>query len=245
MLRTQFTPRNLANLAGWWDASVASSITLNGTTVSNWADLSGNGRDAAQATAANQPTYTAKRNNLNVVSFDGASQFVRGSWQLTLTGQTVLAVASMTNSASQYGRLFTQTTTTNGTATGTANNDYNITGHYIPLLRDVANQRFASWRTGGPRTIVNVTYGNWNVWSSLYSESTISNAIDNGTAATYNGGTYNTTFNTFGIGSFLPAGGIDGWFGGSVAEVIVYSRALSSSEMIAIHTYLKRKWATP
>lgn len=38
-------------------------ITLNGSGVSNWADQSGNGKDAAQATAANQPTFAANALN--------------------------------------------------------------------------------------------------------------------------------------------------------------------------------------
>ena len=56
---TGFNPRSISGLAAWYDASAASSITLNGSTVSQWADLSGNGRNQSQATAASQPTYNA------------------------------------------------------------------------------------------------------------------------------------------------------------------------------------------
>lgn len=48
-----------ANLALWLDAEDAASITLNGSTVSQWNDKSGNGRNVSQATAALQPTYSA------------------------------------------------------------------------------------------------------------------------------------------------------------------------------------------
>lgn len=55
-----WTPDELgASLALWLDADDASTITLNGSKVSQWSDKSGNNRHAAQATAANQPTYTA------------------------------------------------------------------------------------------------------------------------------------------------------------------------------------------
>lgn len=43
----------------WFDAADSSTITLNGATVSQWDDKSGNGRHAVQATAASQPTYIA------------------------------------------------------------------------------------------------------------------------------------------------------------------------------------------
>jgi hypothetical protein len=55
-----WTPADLgASLALWLDADDASTITLNGSNVSQWDDKSGNGRNASQATAASQPTYLA------------------------------------------------------------------------------------------------------------------------------------------------------------------------------------------
>lgn len=42
----------------WLDASDSSSVTTSGSSVSAWNDKSGNGNNATQATAANQPTYT-------------------------------------------------------------------------------------------------------------------------------------------------------------------------------------------
>lgn len=57
--KTAWTPAQLSGLALWLDADDASTITLNGSTVSQWNDKSGNGRNASQATAANQPTYLA------------------------------------------------------------------------------------------------------------------------------------------------------------------------------------------
>lgn len=43
----------------WLDAADSSTITLNGSTVSEWRDKSGNARHAAQATAASQPQYNS------------------------------------------------------------------------------------------------------------------------------------------------------------------------------------------
>lgn len=65
-----WTPAKLgADLALWLDADDASTITLNGSTVSQWDDKSGNGRHATQATAANQPTY-------NLTEFNGKPALV-------------------------------------------------------------------------------------------------------------------------------------------------------------------------
>jgi len=48
-----------ADLALWLDASDASTITLNGSNVSQWDDKSGNGNHVSNATAATQPPYLA------------------------------------------------------------------------------------------------------------------------------------------------------------------------------------------
>jgi hypothetical protein len=82
-----------ADLALWLDAEDTSTITLNGSTVSQWDDKSGNGRNASQGSAALQPIYTT--NGLNgkpVLSFDGADD------ELTITssfalGETAAMVA--------------------------------------------------------------------------------------------------------------------------------------------------------
>jgi hypothetical protein len=57
-----------ASLALWLDAADASTITLNGSDVSQWDDKSGNDRHAVQATAASQPEYTGQH-----IQFDGST----------------------------------------------------------------------------------------------------------------------------------------------------------------------------
>lgn len=52
-----WTPANITT-ALWLDAADASTVILNGSTVSRWDDKSGNGRNAVQDTAAAQPTYS-------------------------------------------------------------------------------------------------------------------------------------------------------------------------------------------
>lgn len=70
-------PAREPDLQLWLDASDSSSVTLNGSTVSQWNDKSGNGNHATQTTAANQPTYTsAGLNGFNVITFDGTNDFM-------------------------------------------------------------------------------------------------------------------------------------------------------------------------
>ena len=63
---------SMIQTALWLDAADASTITLNGSTVSQWNDKSGNTRHASQATTANQPIISnTGLNSKRSVNFDG------------------------------------------------------------------------------------------------------------------------------------------------------------------------------
>lgn len=57
----------------WLDADDASTITLNGSTVSQWRDKSGKNRDVSQPSPTKQPVYANNiLNGLSALSFDGS-----------------------------------------------------------------------------------------------------------------------------------------------------------------------------
>lgn len=70
-----WTPAALgSDLALWLDAADAGRITLNGSTVSQWNDKSGNNRHVSQPTATNQPTYNLTGfNSRPALVFDGSN----------------------------------------------------------------------------------------------------------------------------------------------------------------------------
>ena len=71
-----WTPAQITTVL-WLDAADDNTITLNGSTVSQWNDKSGNARNATQETEANQPTFTVNGlNNKPVLTFDGSNDFM-------------------------------------------------------------------------------------------------------------------------------------------------------------------------
>jgi hypothetical protein len=68
-----WTPAKLSSLAMWLDAADSSTITLNGSTVSQWDDKSGNGYNVIQATSSSQPTYISTGFNSKPTLFFDAS----------------------------------------------------------------------------------------------------------------------------------------------------------------------------
>jgi hypothetical protein len=91
-----WTPAYLgASLALWLDAEDTDSITLNGSNVAQWSDKSGNDRHATQATAANQPTYTASAYaGKPALTFDGVNNNLEVNYNYSGDKATIYAVVS-------------------------------------------------------------------------------------------------------------------------------------------------------
>lgn len=76
-----FSPTSIPDLEIWFDASDVSTITHSSNSVSQWDDKSGNGRHLTQATSSKQPTTgSATINGLNVLSFDGTDDSMSCSY---------------------------------------------------------------------------------------------------------------------------------------------------------------------
>lgn len=71
-----FAPSDLSGLRGWWKADAITSPPVNGASLTNWTDSSGNSRTATQATSTNKPVYrdtgTFLPNGKPVVEFSSA-----------------------------------------------------------------------------------------------------------------------------------------------------------------------------
>jgi len=100
---SNWTPANITT-ALWLDAADASTITLNGTAVSQWNDKSGNSRNFSQATAGNQPVYSTNAlNGKNVVNFVSNDSLTRAVIPFNDLGNNSLyIVGNRTGRDNQY-----------------------------------------------------------------------------------------------------------------------------------------------
>lgn len=87
-------PRAISGLEVWYDAR--RGVTLNGTTVSDWADISGNAVNLSQSTAANQPGWAAP-NTQDTAPFRGhATVFWDGTKSMASTATSAFTSGAIT-----------------------------------------------------------------------------------------------------------------------------------------------------
>lgn len=117
-----FSPKSISNLVLWLRADLGTNTTTGGAAVTSWADQSGNGNNAAQGTAANQPTYvTNSANGRPGVHFDGVNDFMAGAVGGAVTREpfSIYAISKMTaGQANQQGGIVDVTTVGGLTNTG-------------------------------------------------------------------------------------------------------------------------------
>jgi hypothetical protein len=216
------------------DATDASTITLNSTTVSQWNDKSGNGRNFSQATAGNQPTYQASGiNSKPSVAFNGALN-------------NSMSASSVLSSGSTAGSIFwVQTTEEDPGSSSSSNNN----GCLIPNTWGSSSlDNHITWTDGNIYfsgfSTTRVTVGNPSV--SLTAPRILHHQSTNGSVAFYIDGSsfFTSASNTFAnpVSSKTLGGQPIYKFTGQVAELIVLSNIPTTTERQLIEGYLAHKW---
>ena len=218
-----WTPAQLPGLVAWWDAGDASTITLNGSNVSQWRDKSGNGRHFGQSTAANQPTY-------NATAMNGRPALVMGSG-IRMTGTvplddpcTIYSVAYLTTVGSGFRRII---------SSGNPN-----TGMFFGVYAGA----FATFFGNG--TVWNDTNANSSLFTvsapsvlGVVNQGAVATPYTNGNAQTNKVGTMvATTSTTLGEVSSQP-------WDGPISEIVIASSALSTDNRQKLEGYLAWKWS--
>lgn len=226
-----FDPRSVSGLALWLDPADISTVTLNGSKVSQINDKSGGGFHASQSTASLQPTYVRSgRSGKNTIRFGDVSWApLYGSMSGILTAQTVVSVFSY-SADSNFGRVFSQWVG--------ANNDYQPLGHYIPIYKSATNV-YSSYCNGNSRSSVTLSLNAWYVFSSTHNGVSISNRANMGTAVSeavpsfY----YSPTSYAWGAGAF-----VNNFFIGSCGDLLMWRRTLAPHELERVSRWLMAKW---
>jgi hypothetical protein len=221
----------------WLDAAEASTITLNGSTVSQWADRGPNGQTVTQPTAGLQPAYTASViNGLPVVRLNPA------------TNTNLRRVSSMLPSGSNQWSWFV------GSQGGANSTELFGWGTHACV-----GSRFGFWYGAaasiGMEACNTGTNATTAVWTST--PALISGVYTGGSVTNYsqwrNGVTnamtpFNpVTPNVPSVGQEFKVGGIptvaSGYVPASdIGEIVVLNTAATTAQRRAVEEYLAIKW---
>jgi hypothetical protein len=220
-----FTPRQIPDLAAWWDAADSASITVQ-TGVQQWADKSGNGRNLVQNTTNNQPLHgSVTLNGKPVVTFDGTNDSMGCSFTLNQPFACFFVYRYEASPATAKVVL------TMRFAGGSRCGEFQSSSSSAMSLFSGASLFLSN--VGAAMTA-------FNVWD--YEQNSTSSAIRlRKTGATSSGNAGANNGNGFSLAA--DGGASQSSFANvSVAEVCVYSRALAVSEADAVRKYLGTKW---
>ena len=232
-----FSPADLSP-ALWLDASDTSTITIStGSSVSNWADKSGNGYDMEQLTSTNQPdSGTRTLNGLNVIDFDGSNHFLDGGDILDLGTDAFSSFAVIqfddTGKGSPYGKHIAGSTD----------------GRY-GLLRDSGSLTAMYDSNPGNTSSASVANTSTNVMlvSTILNRdgafSTHKLRIDGTEEASVSFTDPGTSWDTSAPWRVGRYGISTNWdFDGVVAEIVMLPRTATIQEVSQIEFYLADKW---
>ncbi len=252
----QFDPRTIGEVAVWMDAADASTVTLNGSNISEWRSKVGS-LAAAQATASLQPAYTTSgQNGRNCVTFDGTGRrmtYNGGSansfWSFLHDGTTPYAVYWVGSATSPNTHTYLSDTRGAGGLNDGAglavNHDFGqVYGN--PTIRVLIRG------TGGivaqvDATLSSATVGAMELLGDL-SNATVGNRmrlrVNNGSqsSSSAGAGTLSTaapqgpmSLGSNGVGTLFA-------LNGRICEVLVYKGQITTAQASAVRRYLIRKW---
>lgn len=245
-----FNPSMLSSNVYWFDAADTSTITTSDSNLSSWANK-GTGTMTLNSRTGTITSGTSSQNGRNVISFAASSTLTSATTTIAYNGRATYFIV--------YQKR--------GNITGDFTNSI-----YLLQANGVGNGYLNNRLTYGKDHLTSTTYfEQWEITSSGYNYSAVGNipsyssntyqmlSIDAGASPgfwTFGGSTTGTGANAgdFWNGSTDPisvgynAGTSDTYtMGGSgvawdIAEYIVYSRELSSTERKQVEGYLAWKW---
>jgi hypothetical protein len=196
-------------------------------TIVTWFDQSGNGRDATQSTAGNQPTIMNP--NFEFGTIDAVSSSEKAIVFLTANARLINNFSTIAQPISvfSYARKDNVTTAAAGTIYDSYNNTQSIL-YYTGTSETTNNRWTLAAGTGLQGTIAGTT--NPSIFSTLHNSTSSSIHINGQSYVSGNAGT--NGLNGLSIGNLRgnPSPIVTGYvFGGRIAEMIIYGSNQSSN----------------
>ncbi len=231
-----FDPRTITGLQLWLDAAdtSSSSMTVSGTTITQWRDKSGNGNHTTGGSGSVSLLLNAV-NGLPVASF--TNTFFSGAvTSFTGTQLQCFAVAMMNSSSTAYGRIFSLGRPGVHDFNDTTTTFIFARNNFSSQLMIGRNSSYLAINTPGYLIPYLVQGGHNGSTEFIGVNGTLSPATQNtGVGSGFN-------INAYGVGTNVNTGDTGGYWYGYIAEVIYYTGLLTTLQRQQVEGYLAWKW---
>lgn len=229
--RQPFSPSQLTTLFGWYRADLG--VTLNGSTVSAWADQSGLGNHLSQTVGAQQPVFNvtdSEFNNLPSITFDNAnSTYLKTTSGIALSTFTIFMVCRMTTNGYFFSHL-----ASSGEYCYTNTSPAYFVKRSSPFSR-TASKGLPSSLTSAVPKIFRFEYEGTYASMLIYS---------NNSAVTLSDGAISDplTSNGFVISFKIFSDGVSDFTSGKIAEMIICKPNCTTQEKADVESYLNTRY---
>lgn len=236
-------PNALPNLQIWYNADIANatnfgtSVPTSGGTVTKWVDRSGTGHDANQSgnNTFKPKWYSNIQGGLGAIRYNGTSESLNinplTGWGLSLSGFTMFVV----------GRSLSLAAPAAMTASDTGG---------FKFYHDGTNWTTSAASGTGTSTIAGDTT-NFHIFTQVFNGAAANNASRlrfryDGTDQTLNFGATTVGTATSASTQYVRLGvngdGVSNYWNGEMLEMLMFTRALNSTEITQVEGYLKNHW---
>lgn len=232
-----FDPTSLGNLEAWYKADSITGVS-NGGRAATWEDSTSNNHDAAQSTEAQKPVYLTDQIN--------GYPALRGD---KTDGRhfTISSNISITNDFNLY-----HVTKEVWPGSGLSSERPAILGHTSGTNQFGFHEAGRIWNRANSTQIVPVLSSNidgttYDIWSRNYDyDTTTATFFKNGTdPLDPTGGVSWNTGGAFTLSTLLAGNTTQTYFTGDMAELLIFSKELSSTERSQMDAYLNNKYFLP
>tara|TARA_R110000744_G_scaffold106225_2_gene202455 strand:+ start:6350 stop:10819 length:4470 start_codon:yes stop_codon:yes gene_type:complete len=240
-------PTDLSGNVLWLDASNEESITVSGSTVSNWKDVSGNLNEIKQTSTSFKPAWTIDEWQRPCIDFDGISS------NLNSIDAQLLALATSNNTFAVAFKSDITTSESYGQCLVGINDTSTV--QRIGLRLNASAQggsgadsmSFSSQSSFGSTNTCNIaSAGVTDLSIAIGTRDGVNVTIydGNGNTDTATTGANDTSVNRFSVGASTTTGTGDSFeFNGKMYECLAYDRALTAAEVKRVIQYFKNKWS--
>ncbi len=223
----------------WWDANAGNNVVAGGG-VTQLTDQSGNGNNAVLAGSTAPILITNAVNGLSTLSFNGGSALVSPTGATTGNASHSIFVAAKfvpgISGSFRNGAVFYS-----GTATPNRNSAIGVDPASGDLWIGGFSQDSAPYLSAA-----SLTNGQYSVLAKIYngSSQTYTGYINTNTSISVisGGAAYNLGGTDVGIGRQYDSGG---YWGGEIAEVVIFNSVLSVTDTMTVENYLSTKYNAP